>query len=84
MTTFVSCLLQILTIFTTISGIFGMNLVIEDWKGKMDWAKMNDYSVFEWIAVLVTTTGVAVSLILGLIFLKDWMVEKKSRKKQTL
>ncbi|WP_110928362.1 magnesium transporter CorA family protein [Bacillus massiliglaciei] len=77
-------LLQILTIFTTISGIFGMNLVIEDWKGKMDWAKMNDYSVFEWIAVLVTTTGVAVSLILGLIFLKDWMVEKKSRKKQIL
>ncbi|MDQ0271875.1 hypothetical protein [Cytobacillus purgationiresistens] len=72
-------LLQILTIFSTISGLFGMNLIIEDWQGRIPWNKMGNYSIFEWIAVLVTTTGVFISLILGAVFIKDWL---KSRKNQ--
>lgn len=77
-------LLQILTIYSTISGLFGMNLIIEDWRGKIPLDKMSHYSIFEWIAILVTTTGVSISLILGVVFIKNWLKERKSRKNKIL
>ncbi|RFU60754.1 magnesium transporter CorA family protein [Peribacillus glennii] len=73
-------LLQILTIYTVVSGIYGMNLVIEDWKGKVRWAKVADYSFFEYITLFVALTGIAISSILGVIFLKKWIKEQRSRK----
>ena len=32
-------LLFMLTVYTVVSGIYGMNLVIEDWKGNIDWSE---------------------------------------------
>lgn len=57
-------LLFMLTVYTVISGIYGMNLVIEDWKGKTDWSKVTGYSFFEWISLLTALTGIALSGIL--------------------
>ncbi|MNE89648.1 hypothetical protein D3C80_1870840 [compost metagenome] len=59
-------LLMILTVFTVISGIYGMNQVIEDLKGRIDWSKALDYSPFEYLALFVTFTGIAVSIFLTL------------------
>ena len=57
-------LLFMLTIFTVVSGIYGMNLVIEDWKGKTDWAKVPGYSFFEWIALITSLTGIGLAIAL--------------------
>jgi len=57
-------LLFMLTIFTVVSGIYGMNLVIEDWKGKTDWAKVPGYSFFEWIALITSLTGIGLAIVL--------------------
>ncbi|AZB43042.1 hypothetical protein CEF21_12420 [Bacillus sp. FJAT-42376] len=58
-------LLFILTTYTVISGIYGMNLVIEDWKGKIDWTIMARYSVFEYIAFCVAISGILMGIGLG-------------------
>jgi hypothetical protein len=55
-------LLMVLTVFTVVSGIYGMNQVIEDLKGTIDWSTMLGYSPFEYLALFVTFTGIAVSL----------------------
>lgn len=55
-------LLMILTIYTVLSGIYGMNQVIEDWKGAIDWSKLKDYSIFEYLAMTVALSGILVSL----------------------
>lgn len=57
-------LLFMLTIFTVVSGIYGMNLVIEDWKGKTDWSKVPGYSFFEWISLITAVTGITLSVAL--------------------
>lgn len=77
-------LLQILTIYTVISGIFGMNLYIDDWKGKISLKEYMSYSLYEWVAVFVTTSGLMISSILGFFFMKKWIQEKRSRKKRLL
>ncbi|MFS0783804.1 hypothetical protein [Bacillus sp. 1P06AnD] len=66
-------LLQILTVYTVISGIYGMNLVIEDWKGTVKWHRVLDYSFFEWINLIVALSGIAISSILGIYFLFNWI-----------
>lgn len=58
-------LLLILTIYTVISGIYGMNQVIEDLKGDIDWGKMQEYSPFEYFAFALTLSGITVALWLG-------------------
>lgn len=57
-------LLFMLTVFTVVSGIYGMNLVIEDWKGKTDWSKVPGYSFFEWISLITALAGISLSAIL--------------------
>jgi len=57
-------LLFMLTVFTVVSGIYGMNLVIEDWKGKTDWSKVPGYSFFEWISLITALAGISLSVIL--------------------
>lgn len=59
-------LLMILTVFTVVSGIYGMNQVIEDLKGRIEWSKMLEYSPFEYLALLLTFTGILVSILLTL------------------
>lgn len=59
-------LLMILTVFTVVSGIYGMNQVIDDLKGSIEWNKMMEYSPFEFLALFVTMSGILVSLALTL------------------
>lgn len=77
-------LLQILTIYTVISGIFGMNLYIEDWQKKLTLEDYMNYTLYEWVAVLVTSSGLIISFVMGFLFLKKWLQEQKSRKKKAL
>lgn len=75
-------LLQILTLYSVITGIFGMNLAIEELKGKFEWGKiMHSYSIFEYIALFVTFTGVIISIVLTVHFFYVWYHDKKNRKK---
>jgi hypothetical protein len=57
-------LLFMLTIFTVVSGIYGMNLIIEDWKDGFQLSEMSKYSLFEWICFLTAIIGIAVSVVL--------------------
>lgn len=57
-------LLFMLTIYTVISGIYGMNLVIEDWDGEGNWSEVFGYSFLEWISLITAVTGIALSVIL--------------------
>lgn len=59
-------LLMILTVFTVVSGIYGMNQVIEDLKGPIEWRKIIEYSPFEYLALFVTVTGILASVVLTL------------------
>lgn len=54
-------LLFILTIFTVISGIYGMNLVIEDWETHSGWKDFVNYTLFEWISLITAVVGIALS-----------------------
>ncbi|RFU67111.1 hypothetical protein D0469_15940 [Peribacillus saganii] len=75
-------LLQILTTYTVISGIYGMNLVIHDWEGKIKWAKIPGYTVFEWISLFTAVSGIIVAAFLGIHALRHWLREKNSFKKK--
>ena len=79
-------LLFILTIFTVISGIYGMNLFIEDLKGNIDWSKMTDYSLFEWISLIVAICGIGLSVFLvgDLAYRTVSQKMKKRRRKKQL
>jgi hypothetical protein len=76
-----SYLLLILTIYTVISGIYGMNQVIEDLKAPIDWSMLNGYSVFEYIALGVTFTGIGIAAGLGLTTLLRLAKEFRKKRK---
>jgi hypothetical protein len=59
-----SYLLTILTIYTVVTGIFGMNFVIDDLAGAFSWSFVTKYSSFQWIALLVALSGLTVALLL--------------------
>jgi len=65
-------LLTVLTIYTVISGIYGMNQVIEDLKGPIRWSAAKTYSPFEWIALAVTLSGLVVAFALTANVLSKW------------
>lgn len=76
-------LLFMLTTFTVISGIYGMNLVIEDWKGFTDWGKVPGYSFFEWIALIVALTGIGLSFLLILTTIGSTIKKRYRRYKRS-
>ncbi|MOA60572.1 hypothetical protein D3C78_1854820 [compost metagenome] len=57
---------MILTVFTVVSGIYGMNQVIDDLDGKIQWSKMVSYSPFEFLALFVIMSGIMISVVLTL------------------
>ncbi|OBZ10587.1 hypothetical protein A8L34_18540 [Bacillus sp. FJAT-27264] len=57
-------LLMILTVFTVVSGIYGMNQVIDDLEGSIQWSKMLQYSLFQYFALVLTFSGIVISIIL--------------------
>lgn len=73
-------MLRILTIFTVISGIYGMNQVIDDLKYPIKWKHALHYSVFEYLALFVTFIGIGVSLVLTITTL--WGIAKTSLRKR--
>lgn len=79
-------LLFLLTVFSMISGIFGMNLVIDQLGAPIDWAKVSNYTFFEWIASILTIIGVLISGILvltqGYSRIRSFIVKKQRKRKQ--
>lgn len=57
-------LLFFLTVFTVISGIYGMDLVIESWDKPLKWSALSTMSFFEVIAFFTGLIGIWLSLIL--------------------
>ena len=75
-------LLQILTLYSVITGIFGMNLVIEQIKGNINWSSIfANYNVIEFLALFVTLTGILISIFLSFRFIYMWLMDRKERKK---
>lgn len=74
-------LLFILTIFTVISGIYGMNLVIKELSRGFTWALIHDYTFFEWIALIVILLGVGLSFYLVGHFAYNGMILKRKQRK---
>lgn len=77
----VNTLLFILTIFTVISGIYGMNLVIEDWEAPSGWKEYSSYTFFEWISLATAVIGIGLSAYLifstfGRLFMQ-WLRKRK-------
>ncbi|TJY41737.1 hypothetical protein E5161_11020 [Cohnella pontilimi] len=75
-------LLTILTIYTVISGIYGMNQVIDDLKTPIRWSNMSSYSPFEWIALLVTFSGLIVAFMLVFDTVRKWSIDFIRRKRK--
>lgn len=73
-------LLLILTIYTVVSGIYGMNQVIEDLKGDIDWSKLLGYSVFEHLAFVLTLSGIFIALWLGMTTLIRLFKEQRKKR----
>ncbi|MCG7334217.1 hypothetical protein MHZ95_02860 [Sporosarcina sp. ACRSM] len=57
-------LLFALTVFTVISGIYGMNLVIKDWESSAGWKALQQYNFYEWIALVTALSGIGLSIYL--------------------
>lgn len=74
-------LLFILTIFTVISGIYGMNLVIEDWKSPSGWRQFSSYTFFEWVSLVTALSGIGLSAYLVVTTFGKMMMSKLRRKK---
>ncbi|MCQ6562693.1 hypothetical protein [Paenibacillus mendelii] len=73
-------LLMILTLYSVVGGIYGMNQVIEDLKGDVGWSSMLDYSVFEYLALFVVLSGLVVGFGLSLLVFKNWRKARIARK----
>ncbi len=69
-------LLFILTMFSVLSGIFGMNLVTNDWAGKYNWSEIFNYNLFEWICLITAVSGILMSAILMLSTIFGWIKRK--------
>jgi predicted histidine transporter YuiF (NhaC family) len=76
-----SFLLLILTLYTVVGGIYGMNQVIEDLKGNIKWNKVLSYSIFEHIALFITVSGLVTTAYLAIINFLKWRKDKKNRDK---
>jgi hypothetical protein len=74
-------LLFILTIFTVISGIYGMNLVIKDWESPSGWRQISTYTFFEWISLVTALSGIGLSAYLVITTFGKLMISKLRRKK---
>lgn len=57
-------LIFILTVFSMISGIYGMNLVIDKLDKPFEFSNVWSFTFFEWVAFLLTIVGLAISILL--------------------
>ncbi|CAM3092440.1 hypothetical protein FITA111629_03070 [Filibacter tadaridae] len=75
-------LLFVLTIFTVVSGIYGMNLVIEDWKSPFAWKTATSYTFLEWISLFTAISGIALSAYMIVTTLGRLLYQKWRKRKQ--
>ncbi|MCM3110426.1 hypothetical protein [Lederbergia lenta] len=54
-------LLFFLTVFTVVSGIYGMNLVVEDWESPFTLNKIFTYTFLEWVSLITAVGGIGLS-----------------------
>ena len=80
----VNTLLFILTIFTVVSGIYGMNLVISDWEAPSGWKNYSTYTLFEWISLITAVTGIGLSGYLIIITFGRILMQKRRSMKHTM
>ena len=77
-------LLFFLTVFTVVSGIYGMNLVIEDWGGPMSWSDISSYTFLEWVSLITAVIGIGLSIYLTITtFGKIILSKLRKRKSKT-
>lgn len=74
-------LLFFLTVFTVVSGIYGMNLVIEDWKSPVSWKAISTYTFLEWLALITAFGGIGLSVYLTLTKFGKLLMSKFRNKK---
>ena len=77
-----SSLLQILTLYSVITGIFGMNLMVENLDKDINWTSaFGSLTFYEYIALFVIVSGVAISVFLSIRYIAIWYLDKQERKK---
>ena len=77
-----SSLLQILTLYSVITGILGMNLIVEKLDKNINWTKTIDsLSFFEYFALFVIVSGLVISVFLTIRYIAIWFMDKRERKK---
>ena len=74
-------LLFILTVFTVVSGIYGMNLVIKDWESPTGWKAFSSYTIFEWVSLITAVSGIALSGVLIFTTVRKLIISKIRMKK---
>ncbi len=76
-----SLLLLLLTLYSVIGQMFGMSLVTSDFIGKIKWGHVLKYNPVEYFALIVAASGILVSIVLGLQSIREWLMDRKIRKK---
>ena len=74
-------LLFFLTVFTVVSGIYGMNLVIEDWKSPVSWKAISTYTFLEWLSLITALGGIGLSIYLTVTTFSKLLISKLRNKK---
>jgi len=73
-------LLLILTIYTVVSGIFGMNLVVPDLEKQVNWATIWGDSPVDHLVSFIMVSGVLIGGGLGLSALFQWLKELRKKR----
>lgn len=74
-------LLFFLTVFTVLSGIYGMNLVIEDWESPISWKKVSTYTLLEWVSLITAVVGIGLSVYLIVTTFGKMLMSKLRKRK---
>jgi ABC-type transport system involved in cytochrome c biogenesis permease subunit len=61
--------------------MLGMGLVVNDFIGKITWRNILAYNPVEYFALILSASGVIISLILGIQSLYQWIIDQRNRKK---
>ncbi|WP_455662268.1 hypothetical protein [Pradoshia sp.] len=77
-----SSLLQILTLYSVITGIFGMNLMVDNLDENINWTEaLGSLNFYEYFALFVIISGVIISVFLSIRYIAVWYMDKQERKK---
>ncbi|WP_050614166.1 hypothetical protein [Bacillus testis] len=66
-------LLQVLTIYSVISGILGMNIAVDDLKNGWNWNVISHFSWVEYFGLFLIISAMAISMVMGYYFVKKYI-----------